>query len=74
MIEKENLPILSSRNVSDFNKFMLESFGEVWTYVPKELIKPSKDIVEGMDFILKDNGEIMTSIKIENPIDKIFDI
>lgn len=74
MIEKEKLPILSSKNVSDFNKFMLESFGEVWTYVPKELIKPSKDIVEGMDFILKDNGEIMTSIKIENPIDKIFDI
>ena len=74
MIEKRKLPILSSRNVSDFNKFMLESFGEVWTYAPKELIKPSKYIVEGMDFILKDNGEVMTSVKIENPIDKIFDI
>ena len=74
MIEKEKLPILSSKNVSDFNKFMLESFGEVWTYAPKHSLKSSKDIVEGMDFILKDNGEVMTSIKIENPIDKIFDI
>ena len=71
---KNTLPILSLRNVSDFNKFMLESFGEVWTYAPKELIKPSKDIVEGMDFILEDTGQLMTSILIENPIDKIFDI
>ena len=74
MIEKEKLPILSSKNISQWNNFMLDVFGEVWTYAPKELIKPSKDIVEGMDFILKDNGEVMTSIKIENPIDKIFDI
>lgn len=74
MIEKEKLPILSSKNVSDFNKFMLESFGEVWTYAPKELIKPSKDIVEGMDFILEDTGQLMTSILIENPIDEIFNI
>ena len=74
MIEKEKLPILSSRNVSDFNKFMLESFGEVWTYAPKELIKPSKNVTEGMDFILEDTGQIMTSILLENPIDKIFDI
>lgn len=73
-MKKKRLPILSSKNVSDFNKFMLESFGEVWTYAPKHSLKPSKDIVEGMDFILKDNGEIMTSILIENPIDKIFDI
>ena len=74
MIEKEKLPILSSKNISQWNNFMLDVFGEVWTYAPKNLIKPSKDIVEGMDFILKDNGEVMTSIKIENPIDKIFDI
>lgn len=74
MKNKNTLPILSSRNVSDFNKFMLESFGEVWTYAPKELIKPSKDIVEGMDFILEDTGQLMTSILIENPIDEIFNI
>lgn len=74
MIEKEKLPILSSKNINQWNNFMLDVFGEVWTYVPKDSLKSSQYIVEGMDFILKDNGEIMTSIKIENPIDKIFDI
>lgn len=74
MIEKEKLPILSSKNISQWNNFMLDVFGEVWTYAPKDSLKSSEDIVEGMDFILKDNGEVMTSIKIENPIDKIFDI
>lgn len=74
MIEKEKLPILSSKNINQWNNFMLDVFGEVWTYAPKHLIKPSEDIVEGMDFILKDNGEVMTSILLENPIDKIFDI
>ena len=74
MIEKEKLPILSSRNISEWQNFMLDVFDEVWTYAPKDSLKPSKDIVEGMDFIFKDNGEVMTSIKIENPIDKIFDI
>ena len=74
MIEKEKLPILSSKNISQWNNFMMDVFGEVWTYAPKDSLKSSEDIVEGMDFILKDNGEVMTSIKIENPIDKIFDI
>ena len=74
MIEKEKLPILSSKNINQWNNFMLDVFGEVWTYAPKDSLKSSQDIVEGMDFILKDNGEVMTSIKIENPIDKIFDI
>lgn len=74
MKNKNTLPILSSKNVSDFNNFMLDVFGEVWTYAPKDSLKSSKDIVEGMDFILEDTGEVMTSILIENPIDKIFDI
>ena len=74
MIEKGKLLILSSKNISQWNNFMMDVFGEVWTYVPKDSLKSSEDIVEGMDFILKDNGEVMTSIKIENPIDKIFDI
>lgn len=73
-MKKKRLPILSSKNINQWNNFMLDVFGEVWTYAPKDSLKSSKDIVEGMDFILKDNGEIMTSIKIENPIDKIFDI
>ena len=74
MIEKEKLPILSSKNINQWNNFMLDVFGEVWTYAPKDSLKSSQDVYTGMDFILKDNGEIMTSIKIENPIDKIFDI
>lgn len=74
MIEKEKLPILSSKNINQWNNFMLDVFGEVWTYAPKDSLKPSQDVYTGMDFILKDNGEIMTSILIENPIDKIFDI
>ena len=74
MIEKRKLPILSSKNISQWNNFMMDVFGEVWTYVPKDSLKSSEDIVEGMDFILKDNGEVMTSIKIENPLDEIFNI
>ena len=74
MIEKEKLPILSSKNISQWNNFMLDVFGEVWTYAPKDSLKSSKDIVEGMDFILKDNGEVMTSILLENPLDEIFNI
>ena len=74
MIENGKLPILSSKNINQWNNFMMDVFGEVWTYAPKDSLKSSEDIVEGMDFILKDNGEVMTSIKIENPIDKIFDI
>ena len=53
---------------------MMDVFGEVWTYAPKDSLKPSKNIVEGMDFILKDNEEVMTSILIENPLDEIFNI
>lgn len=74
MIEKKRLPILSSKNISEWQNFMLDVFGEVWTYAPKDSLKSSRDVYTGMDFILKDNGEVMTSIKIENPIDKIFDI
>ena len=74
MIEKEKLPILSSKNINQWNNFMLDVFGEVWTYAPKDLIKPSKDIDTGMDFILEDTGQLMTSILIENPIDEIFNI
>ena len=74
MIEKEKLPILSSKNINQWNNFMLDVFGEVWTYAPKDSLKSSQDVYTGMDFILKDNGEIITKKKIENPIDKIFDI
>lgn len=74
MIEKEKLPILSSKNINQWNNFMLDVFGEVWTYTPKDSLKSSEDIVEGMDFILEDTGQLMTSILLENPLDEIFNI